>query len=424
MQHNPSLQPAIVKPWGCYTNLMQDHNCLVKLIEVLPGETLSLQSHQHRGEHWYIVAGVALVERDSNRFTLATGETIHIPKEAKHRLSNPGTTPLAVLEIQYGDTLSEEDIVRYKDRYGRALGAAQMKTIREIQAPAVIAEVGCNHQGNLETAIEMIRIAAQFCRVSVVKFQKRSNRELLTPEEYNGPHPNPINSYGNTYGAHREFLEFDLEQHRTLKAACDEWGVIYSTSVWDATSTREIISLNPELIKVPSAINTDYRVLDLLFSDYGGQIHISLGMTTAREIEQLMERAAKRNRLKDTVLYHCISGYPVDNRELYLMEIPKLVARYGKDLAAIGFSGHHRGIAVDIAALTLGATWFERHFTLDRTLKGTDHAASLEPDGLRRLMRDLQAAQEALHPKPQEILAIEEVQRKKLKRFSEPSPTA
>lgn len=414
-----SKRPTVLKPWGRYTNLLEDGELLVKVIEVSPGESLSLQSHNHRGEHWYIMRGVARVERDEAVFVLNAGETIHISKTARHRLSNPASDLLVVLEIQYGDQLSEDDIVRYKDRYGRALGAMANKSIHSIQPPLMVAEVGCNHQGNLDTAIEMIKIAAQFCGVAVVKFQKRNNRELLTPQEYNSPHPNPINSYGDTYGAHREFLEFDLEQHRTLMAACEEWGIVYSTSVWDPTSAREFATLNPELIKVPSAINTDNRVLDILLNDYAGQIHISLGMTTHAETEAIVNRCAKRNRLKDVVLYHCISGYPVENAELYLMEIRRLKAAYGKDVGGIGFSGHHKGIAVDIAALTLGATWFERHFTLDRTLKGTDHAASLEPDGLRRLTRDLASASLALREKPQEILEIEQVQRRKLKRIAD-----
>ncbi len=96
---------------------------------------------------------------------------------------------------------------------------------KEIQ-PSVIAEVGCNHKGDMEIAHEMIKVAAQFCKVHVVKFQKRNPMELLTPEEYNSPHPNPSNSYGSTYGEHREFLEFDLDQHRQLKEWCDELYVI------------------------------------------------------------------------------------------------------------------------------------------------------------------------------------------------------
>ena len=290
---------------------------------------------------------------------------------------------------------------------------------KTIQEPLVIAEIGCNHCGNFDTAIKMIKIAAEFCKADVVKFQKRCNKELLTYDEYNNPHPNPINSFGKTYGEHREFLEFDLEQNIRLKEVCEDYNVIFSTSVWDPTSTKEIISINPKLIKVPSAINTDRRVLDILFNEFPGQIHISLGMTTREEETRILSHADKLNCLNRVVLYHCISGYPVENNELYLLEISRLKNLYGDKVLSIGFSGHHKGIAVDLVAYTLGATWFERHFTLDRTQKGTDHSASLEPDGLRRLKRDLKAASVSLSKKPSEIVEVENFQRKKLKKYYE-----
>jgi N-acetylneuraminate synthase len=117
------------------------------------------------------------------------------------------------------------------------------------------------------------------------------------------------------------------------------------------------------------------------------------------------------------VLYACTSGYPVPFSEVCLLEITRLRERFGHRVKAIGFSGHHLGIAVDAAATALGAAWVERHFTLDRTWKGTDHAASLEPDGLRRLVRDLRAVHRALRPKTTDLLGVEKPQRRKLKRL-------
>src|SRR5690606_8989981 len=114
----------------------------------------------------------------------------------------------------------------------------------------VVAEIGCNHRGDFHTAQDMVRVAAQVCGVDVVKFQKRNPRECLTPEQYYAPHPVPENAYGATYGQHREALELDLEAHRRLKALCEEWGVMYSSSVWDMTSARQIASLQPALIKI------------------------------------------------------------------------------------------------------------------------------------------------------------------------------
>lgn len=282
----------------------------------------------------------------------------------------------------------------------------------------VIAEIGCNHMGDLQIAKEMIKTAAEFCRADFVKFQKRHNRELLTEAEYNAAHPNPVNSFGETYGLHREFLEFSREQHRELKEYCESLGVGYSTSVWDVTSAREMAALKPEFLKVPSACNLDFDLLGILASEFPGDLHISLGMTEPEEIEQIVSFLEKNRAASRSVLYACTSGYPVGFDEVCLLEIQNLQERYRGRVRGIAFSGHHLGIAIDIAALTLGATWIERHFTLDRTLKGTDHAASLEPDGLRRLVRDVRAVTRALKSKDAGILAVEKPQRQKLKRLS------
>lgn len=287
--------------------------------------------------------------------------------------------------------------------------------MNEYKQPRMIAEIGCNHKGEMEIAHEMIKMAAIYCKADVVKFQKRCNRELLTPEQYNAPHPNPANAYGKTYGEHREYLEFNVEQHAQLKAWCEEFGITYSTSVWDLTSAKEITSLKPELIKIPSACNNHYEMLEWLCDNYQGEIHVSLGMTTHEEEEKLIQLFERKGRNKDVVLYVCTSGYPVPFEDVCLLEINRVREAYGSRVKEIGFSGHHLGIAVDIAAYTLGASSIERHYTLDRTWKGTDHAASLEPEGIRKLKRDLMATYKALHYKPEEVLPIEQVQREKLK---------
>lgn len=279
----------------------------------------------------------------------------------------------------------------------------------------VIAEIGCNHKGDMEIAKELIQMAKVFCKADVVKFQKRSNKELLTEDQYNAPHPNPIHAYGESYGEHREYLEFDIEQHRELKEYCDQIGIDYSTSVWDLTSAKEMESLKPKLLKIPSACNNNFVMLEWLALNYMGEIHVSTGMTTKQEIEDIIAFFQKFNRNKDLVIYSCTSGYPVPFEDVALLEIKNLKDKYGHQVKEIGFSGHHLGIAVDIAAYTLGATYIERHYTLDRTWKGTDHSASLEPDGLRRLCRDLKAVNKALTYKEKDILDIEKVQREKLK---------
>jgi len=281
--------------------------------------------------------------------------------------------------------------------------------------PYIIAEIGCNHKGDMKIAKELINMAKIFGNADAVKFQKRNNRELLTEAQYNAPHPNPANSYGATYGAHREYLEFDVAQHQALKDYCEEIGITYSTSVWETTSAKEIAGIHPDFIKIPSACNNNFEMLGWLCDNYKGEIHISTGMTTKDEIEIIVNFFDERGRGKDLVVYNCTSGYPVPFEDVCLLDILKLQEKYGQKVKSIGFSGHHLGIAIDVAAYTLGAHVIERHFTLDRTWKGTDHAASLEPMGLRKLSRDLRATHEALTYKQKDILDIESVQREKLK---------
>jgi sialic acid synthase len=292
--------------------------------------------------------------------------------------------------------------------------------IGPLRVPQVIAEIGCNHMGDMELACELVRTAAEFCRVDAVKFQKRNPRELLSPEQYDAPHPEPRNSFGRTYGEHREFLELSLEQHAELKSLCDALGVTYSCSAWDLTSARQLHELAPAWIKIPSACNTDIEMMTWLCEHFAGDLHVSLGMTTHAEERVLLELLAAHGRLPNTVIYACTSGYPVAMEDLCLREITRLVDAYGDKVQAIGFSGHHLGIAADIAAITLGAAWVERHFTLDRTSKGTDHAASLEPDGMRRLSRDVRNVARALTFRDAEILEVERPQRSKLKTPNKP----
>ncbi len=289
----------------------------------------------------------------------------------------------------------------------------------------IIAEIGCNHKGDLDLAKKLIRVAATFCEAHVAKFQKRTNRELLSPEEYNRPHPVPDNAYGPTYGAHREFLEFDTDQHKELIEECAANGIEYSTSVWDLTAAKEMAALNPPLLKIPSATNQHFELQDYLCEHYGGEIHVSTGMSTLEEIRRIITFYKERGRAGDLVVYSCTSGYPVAVEDICLLEIARLMEEFGPEVKGIGFSGHHLGIAPDVAAATVGRmmemngkgrfTHIERHFTLDRSWKGTDHAASLEPDGLRRLCRDVHNVDQALNYKSEEILPVEQVQRDKLK---------
>jgi len=288
--------------------------------------------------------------------------------------------------------------------------------------PTIIADLGCNHRGSFRTALRMLEVLARYCTEHfdieghgpppVAKFQKRSNMSLY-PEE---PHPHPHNSYGDTYRAHREALEFSRDHHELLKLRAEELGLVYSCSVWDMIATREIVSLDPCMVKVPSPRNQDFDILGYLCDEYGGELHVSLGMVTHDEIDDIIEFIEKRERLRDTVIYACTSGYPVPFEDVCLGEFLWMRDHYGDHVKAVGFSGHHLGIAVDSVAAALGARFIERHFTLNRSWKGTDHAASLEPDGIRRVLRDTAHIVNAMNCKPGDtLLEIEAQARRKLK---------
>ncbi len=282
--------------------------------------------------------------------------------------------------------------------------------------PVVIAEIGCNHLGDMKLAEKQVNLAIDFADIDIIKFQKRCNKELLTVEQQNAPHPNQHYSYGSTYLEHREFLELNVEQHKHLKEYIENKDKVYSTSVWDLTSTKEIVSLNPKLIKIPSASNMNFKIHEYLCNNYEGEVHISFGMTYQKEEDEIVDFYTKHNKNNSLVLYNCISGYPVAFEYMYLLELERLINKFKGSVKDFGFSGHHLGISVDVAAYTLGATYIERHFVHDRTIRHTDASASLEPDGMRKLKRDLLATYEALKNKPEEIIEIEKVQRNKLKR--------
>jgi N-acetylneuraminate synthase len=272
----------------------------------------------------------------------------------------------------------------------------------------IVAEGCCNHMGDFDIAIEMTKIA-KICGADYIKWQKRTPELAVPSEWHNMPHPNQSNAFGNTYLEHRKNLEFTIDQHFKLKEEAEKIGIGYSCSVWDELSANEIIELNPDFIKIPSAMNANVPLIEHIIDKYKNQIHISTGMMTIEEKNNLASLIKKyQNRF---VVYHTTTEYPCKFEHLYLKEIENL--RNNFDI--IGYSGHNYGIAADIAALTLGVSWIERHFTLDRTWKGTDQAASLEPDGLRRLCRDVDAIEKALQYKTEDMTMEENKQRGKLK---------
>ena len=182
----PVTREIVEKPWGRYEVIHQQSDRAVKILFIEPGQMLSLQSYSHRSEHWFVLEGTAEIVIDDQRRRLKPNEAVDIPVGTKHRIYNPGKATISILEVQHGERVDEADIVRYRDRYGRP-ATGQPYVAVKLTPPISICEVGCNHRGDIDIAVEMIKVAVQFCKVDVVKFQKRCNRELLTPEEYSAP---------------------------------------------------------------------------------------------------------------------------------------------------------------------------------------------------------------------------------------------
>lgn len=278
--------------------------------------------------------------------------------------------------------------------------------------PKIVAEGCCNHMGDLKIAKEMTRIAL-LCGADFIKWQKRNPYKSVPLEWHDKPHPCSSNAFGKTYLEHRLNLEFSIEQHLELRRMSRDIGIGYAISVWDIDSLLEVKELDPDFIKIPSAANLNFDLIDQAFTHFNVPVHISLGMTGSKEREEIsrfLSHFVKHQRER-VVVYHTTTEYPCPFERLYLKEIKLLLNEY----PCVGYSGHNYGIAADIAAMALGASWVERHFTLDRTFKGTDHAASLEPEGLRKLCRDIRSVYKALDFKPVSMTPIESEQSKKLR---------
>ncbi len=253
----------------------------------------------------------------------------------------------------------------------------------------VIAEVGHNHQGNLETAKEMFR-QAQSCGVSAVKLQKRDNRTLFTQTAFDKPYENE-NSFGATYGEHREALEFGNEEYVELKAYAAELGLDFFATAFDVLSADFLEALDMPAYKIASG---DLRNLPLLahVAAFGKPIIVSTGGGTMEDVERAYETVMAINT--QLCIMQCTCGYPVEFDELNLRVIDTYRQRF-PDIV-IGYSGHDNGIAMPVVSYVLGARVIEKHFTLNRAMKGTDNVFSLEPVGMRKMTRDLERARRSM----------------------------
>jgi sialic acid synthase len=255
--------------------------------------------------------------------------------------------------------------------------------------PFIIAEIGHNHQGNLETALDLIR-AASYAGASSVKFQKRSNRHLFTEKGFNAPYSSE-NAFGATYGEHREALEFGRDEYLRCMEEADRLGILFFSTAFDFESVDFLVDLGVPIIKVASGDITSLPLLDYI-AQTGIPTIFSTGGAQMDEIRTAHEVFSARGA--EHAILQCTAGYPPKYEELNLRVIETLRAEFPGQV--IGYSGHDNGIAMALAAYVLGAQIIEKHFTLDRTMKGTDHAFSLEPEGMRKLVRDLRRARIAL----------------------------
>jgi sialic acid synthase len=265
----------------------------------------------------------------------------------------------------------------------------------------VIAEIGHNHQGNLDRCKEMFRLARE-CGAQAVKLQKRDNRSLYTREMYDKPYDNE-NSFGLTYGAHREALEFGRDQYRELQRYARELGITFFATAFDLPSADFLAALDMPAYKIASG---DLKNLPLLryVARLGKPIIISTGGARLEDVERAYETVRPLNA--QVGILQCTAGYPARFEELDLRVISTYRDRFPD--VVVGLSAHDNGIAMATAAYVLGSRIVEKHFTWNRAAKGTDHAFSLEPPGLRKLVRDLDRVRQALGDGVKKVYSSEE----------------
>ena len=248
----------------------------------------------------------------------------------------------------------------------------------------LVAEIGINHNGNVEIAKKLIDAAA-LCGCDAVKFQKRTVEVVYTSEELAKPRENP---FGPTNGDLKRGLEFGQQQYEEIDRYCRRKGILWYASCWDEASVEFLEQFDPPCYKIASASLTDDNLLRH-HRRYGRPIILSTGMSTLEQIDHAVEVLGT----KDLIILHCTSTYPSAVEELSLRTIKSLRERYD---VPVGYSGHEVGLATSVAAAALGACMIERHITLDRAMWGSDQAASIEPQGVWRLVKDLRAIDKAM----------------------------
>jgi N-acetylneuraminate synthase len=268
----------------------------------------------------------------------------------------------------------------------------------------VVAEIGINHNGDLEIARKLVDVAVD-AGCEVVKFQKRTVDVVYSAEELARPRESP---FGDTNGDLKRGLEFGQAEYAALDEYCAGIPIAWTASCWDEASVDFIDRFDPPFYKVAAASLTDDALLGHMRSK-GKPIVLSTGMSTLEQIDHAVDVLGKQ----DLVLLHCSSAYPSDYADLNLRVIPALRERYG---LVVGYSGHETGLPSSVAAAAVGAAIVERHITLDRSMWGSDHAASLEPNGIHRLVRDIRLVETSLGDGEKRLLESEVPVMQKLRR--------
>ncbi|QFY08651.1 NTP transferase domain-containing protein [Nonomuraea phyllanthi] len=271
----------------------------------------------------------------------------------------------------------------------------------------VIGEIGINHNGDLDLARRLIDVAAD-AGCQAVKFQKRTPA-ICVPEDQKGRiRQTPWGEM--TYLEYKERTEFGADEYRQIAKYCDERGLHWFASPWDVPSVEFLEEMDVLVHKVASAGVADHELLRALAAT-GKPIIMSTGMSTLPEIDAAVEILGT-DRL---IMMHATSTYPLPPEEANLRTITTLKERYG---VPVGYSGHERGLQISLAAVTLGAVCVERHITLDRTMWGSDHAASLEPAGLEHLVRDIRIIEQAMGDGVKRVFPGEEAPKARLRRVT------
>lgn len=288
-------------------------------------------------------------------------------------------------------------MTRIVDLGGRLVGDGQ---------PAyVVAEIGINHNGNLKVAKQLID-AAKVAGVDAVKFQKRTPELCVPPEQRHIMRETPWGLM--TYMEYRHRVEFGLEAYQEIDRYCRDREMTWMTSVWDKLSVEFIEAFNPICYKIPSACLTDHALLRQVKAT-GKPIILSTGMSTMEQIRA----AVSVLDTEKLIITHCTSSYPAKAEELNLRVIQTLRREFD---CPIGYSGHEVGLQISYAAVALGAALIERHVTMDRAMWGSDQAASVEPWGVMRLMRDIRVIERALGDGVKRVYESELPIMKKLRR--------